>query len=312
MSLTIEIWEQIVYKGERIHYEISSSGRVRNTRTRKILKPGRKENGYYIANIRVKKNKQKNMYIHRLVAKAFIDNPDPDKYIEVNHIDGDKSNNNVWNLEWVTSSENKIHAFKLGLLLPMKGEEHPNTEYTDDEIMKACEMIHDGKTNKEISKKLGIKKNVINSIRNRKRWTHISDKFIFGECVSEYNSEFTIDEIKECCQMLEDGFSTKEITTKLGINKNIISKIRHKKAWTFISKKYDIKPISLKKADFKKYWNDIETLLLDGYSRKEIRLLYPIADITENQYVQLIQGRINHLKNKGLLDSTKYSRKKNV
>jgi hypothetical protein len=58
----------------------------------------------------VKNRKKKNMYIHRLVAEAFIDNPENKKF--VNHIDYDKANNNIDNLEWVTHSENVIHANK--------------------------------------------------------------------------------------------------------------------------------------------------------------------------------------------------------
>ena len=277
----IEIWKPIIYKGKELGYDVSTEGRVRNSKSRKILSPVIKENGYYIVNIGIKKNKRKNMYIHRLVAMAFIYNPDPETYTEVNHINGKKYDNCEENLEWVTPSENRKHAFRIGLLLPMKGEKSPNTDYTDDEIREVCKMIQKGKTNKEIHKKIGIKKSVINSVRNRRRWTHISDEFDFGDCISEYNSKFTIDDIEECCKMLENGCSSKEITKAIGINKNIISRIRHNKAWVSISKKYNIKPIH-KKSNFKKYWNIIEEMLLKGYSRKEIREMYPIKDITKN------------------------------
>ena len=57
-------------------------------------------------------NKQ---YVHRLVAETWIDNPNPDHYTQVNHIDGNKDNNSVENLEWVTPSQNHHHAYRTGL-----------------------------------------------------------------------------------------------------------------------------------------------------------------------------------------------------
>ena len=54
-------------------------------------------------------------YVHILVAETFIFNPDPDVFVEVNHKNGDKYNNHIGNLEWVTTSENALHAFRIGL-----------------------------------------------------------------------------------------------------------------------------------------------------------------------------------------------------
>lgn len=93
------------------NYSISDDGRVRNDKTGRILKPVPTKNGY----LRVGLDKQL-CRIHVLVAKEFI--PNPDNLPQVNHIDGNKANNNVCNLEWITPSENIKHAFRNGLKLP--------------------------------------------------------------------------------------------------------------------------------------------------------------------------------------------------
>ena len=91
-------------------YIITSLGRIYSLKKRRFLRPSR---GVYITITLYGKDRTKNVSIHRLVASAFIENIENKKY--VNHIDGNKHNNIVSNLEWVTSSENALHAFSTGL-----------------------------------------------------------------------------------------------------------------------------------------------------------------------------------------------------
>ena len=101
-------------------YEISSKGRISNYR--KILNPFVNNSGYLVIDLRVNGIRYKKL-MHRLVAEAFLDNPFNKK--EVNHKDGNKLNNSIDNLEWVTSSENKKHALQEGLKVynkPTKGK----------------------------------------------------------------------------------------------------------------------------------------------------------------------------------------------
>lgn len=91
-------------------YEISNFGRVRNTRN-KIMKTYKINSGYEAIKFTVV-NKRSSHLIHRLVATAFIKNPEGLK--EVNHIDEVKTNNSATNLSWVTSSQNKQHSLKSG------------------------------------------------------------------------------------------------------------------------------------------------------------------------------------------------------
>ena len=99
-------WRNIPSCDER--YYVSSDGRVLGANG--LLKPVRGKDGYLRCNI-AQDGKFRLWLVHRLVAEAFI--PNPDSKAEVNHIDGDKANNNVSNLEWVTREENIRHAHKV-------------------------------------------------------------------------------------------------------------------------------------------------------------------------------------------------------
>ena len=99
----MEIWRTI--NGYE-NYQVSNLGNVKNISTGKLLKPRvNKKTGYVLIDIRNGGNK-KTIGIHRLVALTFIENDNPENKTQVNHIDENKTNNNVNNLEWCTPSYN--------------------------------------------------------------------------------------------------------------------------------------------------------------------------------------------------------------
>lgn len=118
----MEIWKEVY---ENTNYEVSNTGRVRRKGS-DIDKVSGKRKGYPTVKL-CKDGKESKRTIHRLVAEAFI--PNPDNKPDVNHIDGIKDHNNVENLEWVTKSENMRHAYRTGLAKPsygMLGKKNPN------------------------------------------------------------------------------------------------------------------------------------------------------------------------------------------
>lgn len=113
-----EIWKQYIY-----HYDVSNLGRIRNRATGHILKQHSFENGYYGCVVSCGSRSDKQVIrTHVAVAKLFVDNPLD--LSEVNHKDGDKSNNVATNLEWCTHSDNMKHAIQNGLFKISSGENH--------------------------------------------------------------------------------------------------------------------------------------------------------------------------------------------
>jgi hypothetical protein len=113
------------------NYAISSDGIVLNKRHNKYVKASRNHWGYMVVGLSVNK-KRFSHQIHRLIANAFI--PNPEGKTQINHIDGNKSNNCIENLEWVTPSENKIHAYTVLNQKAASGENHGIAKLTTEGV----------------------------------------------------------------------------------------------------------------------------------------------------------------------------------
>ena len=157
LELDNEIWKQIYIEnvGDK-KYFVSNLGRFKNTRERIMDNYKVNENGYirvYIYN--------KTYALHRLIALAFIDNPENKE--QVNHIDGNKINNSVNNLEWVTNKENQIHKYQTGL-----GNNFTRKigQYTLDNI-----FIKEHTSIASASKEINISKSCISGVLRKKRKT---------------------------------------------------------------------------------------------------------------------------------------------
>jgi len=101
--MTDEIWKNII---DYESYSISDLGNVRNNTTGRILKPNKNKNGYFM--VKLSKNKiLKTFLVHRLLALAFIKNPEDKEAVD--HIDNNRQNNNLTNLRWATLAENGMN-----------------------------------------------------------------------------------------------------------------------------------------------------------------------------------------------------------
>ena len=144
-----KIWKSI--KEYDNLYLISNHGIVKIIKIKNNLKPEINVSGYLRVGLS-KNGIRKHFLVHRLVAIAFI--PNPDNKPLVNHKDGIKANNRVDNLEWVTSSESLKHAYRIGLKNPtsLKGETNPNHKLTENQVLSIHGLYLSGMKQKEIAK----------------------------------------------------------------------------------------------------------------------------------------------------------------
>lgn len=177
-----EIWKPVAgYEGI---YEVSNLGRVRSLdrevanrwgTTRKVAGTIRvisvKREGYCFVNL-FRKQRGKPMYVHRLVAIAFI--PNPEGLPQVNHLDGDKSNNRADNLEWCSGSENCFHAIREGIYEHARGESSATAKLTEPEVSEIRRLWSAGMLQKDIAARFGVGRKAITKIVNRQRWRHVA------------------------------------------------------------------------------------------------------------------------------------------
>lgn len=97
-------------------YEVSNLGNIKNSKTGRVIKTSVNSRGYIQTCIRDDKKRQHTIQVHRLIADSFYDGDHSE--LDVNHIDGNKLNNRIGNLEFCTRQENIQHAFELGLRKP--------------------------------------------------------------------------------------------------------------------------------------------------------------------------------------------------
>jgi len=122
--------------------------------------------GYLTVGLSLPDGSGKKTYrVHRLVAQAFLKNDDPAKDL-VNHIDGNKRNNSVTNLEWCTSQENTDHAVKQGLF-NVSGTRNPSAKLTIDNINDCLKLIQEGKMLKDIASHFLVDRNTISQALTR-------------------------------------------------------------------------------------------------------------------------------------------------
>lgn len=170
-----EVWKKI----KSFHnYQVSNYGNIRRklkTNSFHYLKPQISNFGYNIIGLR-KNNKFYHIFVHRIVLSVFS-NSGKITYknrLQVNHKDGNKLNNHISNLEWVTSSENRKHALNLGLAKITVGEQCSWSKLTNKSVKKLRKIYSKGNISmKKLGEKFGITNETVHGIIHKRYWSHI-------------------------------------------------------------------------------------------------------------------------------------------
>lgn len=168
-----EFWKEV--PGFNQQYQVSSHGRLRSQKSGKwkLMATSIKDTGYPIASLRLggRKGTQKKIPIHILVAALFIGKRPEGMMID--HLDGNKQNPSIWNLEYVTPMENCHRAIKMGLMT-VSGESNPMSKLTELQVTEIRNKLSLGTTQKALAREYGLTPSGIQRIASGKTWSPLS------------------------------------------------------------------------------------------------------------------------------------------
>lgn len=241
------MWRDIAgYEGL---YQISDTGRVLSLQRtiyrcdgvphrvrQREMKISRQKNGYMNVRLSYQGN-ETNKCIHRLVATAFIENPNG--LPQVNHVDCDKTNNHVGNLEWCTERHNIHHAHQNGLMNPCRGENHWQSKLKEEDVIEIVRLRGVGYTIKQIGDMFGCGDSIITKILHGKAWCHITGlsrrKQTSGKGETNGLAKLSNSQALRIVELKKNGKSTREISNAIGCSLLTVQRVCNGSAWSSVT-----------------------------------------------------------------------------
>lgn len=196
-------------------YLVYPNGNIWSTKSQKFLQPTVSRDGYLVVSSELGGS------IHRILCECFKGGIP--KGMVVDHIDGDKQNNNLDNLEIVTYSENSRRAYLLNLAKGMKGEKNPQAKLGEDMAIVVFECLRDGWSNEEIAKLVKLHPRYISLMRHGKRWKHLYR--IYGPFENSYTKTTYDDKYLKYLE-LKDTHRNMDIAEILDVDRSTVSRWR--------------------------------------------------------------------------------------
>lgn len=152
-------------------YEITENGEVWSKYKKDWMNIKEGKDGYMTINLVTKEGKYRTCGIHRLVLATYNPIPNMEEF-QVNHKDGNKKNNHLDNLEWMTPKQNIIHSWENGLA-HHRGDSHGRATISENQAKEIIKMLKEGKKQSEIIKLMGCSRSVVAKIAQGRTWLHL-------------------------------------------------------------------------------------------------------------------------------------------
>jgi len=219
-----EIWKPlkgIVENGD--NYEVSNLGQVRRADSHKIMALTTVANGYKRIGLSLKGVKITHS-VHRMVALAFI--PNPDNKPMVNHKDGVKTNNKLSNLEWATQSENISHAYRNRLVRKQNGELGSAAKLNETKVRELRRLYElDGYSCAKLAEMYGVSSSAVQNVVTYRTWKNVDPDGFFS-VDQRRRSGLTETQISDIIQKYKKGLYTiTELASIYGVAKSRISDV---------------------------------------------------------------------------------------
>lgn len=206
-------------------YIIYDNGKIFDKKRNKYCNKQLNKKGYHtvwIANI------GKSIPVHRLVLCKYCPNEN-EIYLQVNHKDGIKTNNNLYNLEWCTQSENQKHAFKNNLL-SRKGNKNSQSKLTENEVKEIIDKLLQEIPIQKIANEYNVSKSLISRIRSKRTWIELTQNIEFPTSkYSNHCKEKYIENEESLLQDLKDDIDIDIISEKYHLSKRFIRDFKYRK-----------------------------------------------------------------------------------
>lgn len=217
-------------------YFVTEDGKVYTSKRNQFREMSQPINRKYHSVNLSNQGKVKHCFVHRLIAEAFIHNPENKGF--VNHKDGNKLNNNVENLEWVTFAENIQHSFETGLNKGLVGVENGRALLNEDDVAIIYKRLQAGEKSKDLAKEFGVERTAISKIKRKELWKHVTDSLddIYIKPKSQKMDEIVVHEI---CKRLVDNILPTPIAKELNVPVDLVYDIKRRRGFKQITSLYE-------------------------------------------------------------------------